>query len=381
MDQQFPFLDLSRQRKELETEINEAAQRVFSRGVYVLGDEVMDFEREWAQYCGVAACAGLNSGTDAIALALTASGAITQPGVDEVITSPVTAGYTALGILQAGGVPVFADVNAADLLIDANSIERAITPRTKAIVPVHLYGQIAQMENIFGIATRHGIKVIEDAAQAHGAWRNEPRHGNFPRTAAFSFYPTKNLGAYGDAGAVVSDDTDLIEQIKNLRQGGHPLAMEQTSFGGNSRLDELQAAMLRIKLKYLDDWNERRRRWAALYSENFSGSATIIPVSQPGRRNAHHLFVVQTEFRDELQNYLAENLIPSMVHYPIPLHKTNLFSRGSDNPTLRVAEAAAGRILSLPLNSHSFESEILKIVEFVLKFNSTLAGAVSLQGK
>ena len=377
MDRQFPFLDLSRQHKELETEINEAAQRVFSGGAYVLGAEVADFEREWAKYCGVAACAGVNSGTDAIALALTASGAITQPGFDEVITTPLTAGYTALGILRAGGVPVFADVNAGDLLIAANSIGRAITARTKAIVPVHLYGQIAEMEDIFVIASRHGIKVIEDAAQAHGAWASETRYSNFPRTAAFSFYPTKNLGAYGDAGAVVSDDPDLIDRIKNLRQGGHPLAMEQTSVGGNSRLDEMLAAILRVKLKHLDDWNERRRRWADLYSANFGSSETVTPVSRSRQPNAHHLYVIQTEFRDELQNYLAENLIPSMVHYPIPLHKTKLFSRGSDDPTLPVAEAAVERILSLTLNSHSFESEILRTVEFVLKFNSTLASAVS----
>jgi dTDP-4-amino-4,6-dideoxygalactose transaminase len=370
MDQSFPFLDLSRQHKEIETEINEVLRKVLSKGIYILGDEVSTFELEWAEYCGAAGSAGINSGTDAISLALTASGAITNPGVDEVITSSFSAGYTALAILQAGAVPVFADVNADDLLINAGSFEQLITSNTRAIVPVYLYGQTPEMEAIFGIANRYGLRVIEDAAQAHGAWRNKTYPKSSPRIAAFSFYPTKNLGAYGDGGAVVSDDKKLIEEIKSLRQGGHPSAMDKSVTGRNSRLDEIQAAILRIKLKYLDNWNDRRRRWAEIYTQMLGATDAVLPVSDLGRANAHHLYVIQSKLRDELRSFLAANNIPTMVHYPTPLHKLKLFERQTGAEKRPVAEAATKRVLSLPLNSHSLEREVVRTAESILRFNA-----------
>src|SRR5215218_6061458 len=236
------FLDLRREHEEVGDEVRAAVERVLDGGVYILGREVEAFEREWARFCGAAASAGVANGTDALALALVASGAVRPGRRDEVITAPLTAGYTALAIQNAGGVPTFADVD-----------------------PVHLYGRLAEMEAVCDFAERRGLVVVEDAAQAHGARLGRRRAGAWGQAAAFSFYPTKNLGAYGDGGAVTSDDAGVIERVRELRQGGHPSAMLGRVAGRNSRLDELQAATLRVKLRRLDAWNRRRRRLAATY--------------------------------------------------------------------------------------------------------------------
>ena len=247
-------------------------RRVVGGGVYVLGREVEAFEEEWARDCGARGAAGVGSGTDALSLALIASEAVRPGRGDEVITSPLTAAYTALAIVKAGGVPVFADIDPDAYTLDPEAIRRAVTPRTRAVVPVHLYGQMAEMEAIADFAARQGLVVIEDAAQAHGARLRGRPVGAHSQAAAFSFYPTKNLGAYGDGGAVVSNDAALVERVKLLRQGGHARALREQVAGLNSRLDEFQAALLRVKLKHLPGWNERRRHLAASYHEALAGA-------------------------------------------------------------------------------------------------------------
>src|ERR687890_716189 len=246
------FLDLRRGHEEVAAGVGAAFERVLDGGAYILGREVEAFEREWARFCGAAACAGVGNGTDALALALRASGAVRPGGRDEVITAPLTAGYTALAVADAGGVPVFADINPDTYTLDPRGLERALTPRTRAIVPVHLYGRMSDIEAVCEFAARRGLVVVEDAAQAHGARRGGRAAGAWGHAAAFSFYPTKNLGAYGDGGAVTSNDARLVERVKELRQGGHDAATAGSVAGRNSRLDELQAAAPRVKIKKLN---------------------------------------------------------------------------------------------------------------------------------
>ncbi|HZS04931.1 MAG TPA: DegT/DnrJ/EryC1/StrS family aminotransferase [Blastocatellia bacterium] len=242
-----PFLDLTRAHREVESEINDAIARVLGSGFYLLGPEMEAFEAEWAQFCGARGAAATANGTEALALALIASGAVRPGRGDEVITTPLTAAYTALAVISAGGVPVFADIDPQTYTLDPDAIEAAITPRTRAIMPVHLYGRMAEMAEISEIAARHDLIVIEDAAQAHGARTDDEWPGTHSLAAAWSFYPTKNLGAYGDGGAVTSNDTALIERIRVLRQGGQAAAIRGTVAGCNSRLDELHAAVVMKK--------------------------------------------------------------------------------------------------------------------------------------
>ena len=364
-----PFLDLSRQHKEIEAELREAVGTVLARGSFVLGEEVARFESEWATYSGATGCAGVASGTDAVSLALLASGAITAGQGDEVITPALSAGYTALAIVQAGAIPVFADVDPATLLIDPASVERLITSRTRAIVPVHLYGQICDIDALTDLARKHDLKIIEDAAQAHGAWRIDGSKREHHRTAAFSFYPTKNLGACGDGGAVVSDDVELIDRVKMLRQGGHQEALMQSTVGRNSRLDEIQAAILRVKLRRLDEWNQRRSRLAGICDELLASSEHVRLVQRlPGAAHANHLYVIRTEARDDLRGFLSARRIETAVHYPVPLHRASLFAHGGSPQQLDASDAAAAEVVSLPMNSHSEEWEIAAAAKAILEF-------------
>ena len=246
-----PFLDLRRQLEEIGAEVDEALRRVLRGGAYILGPEVEAFEEEWARFCGARFAAGVGNGTDALALALLASGAVRPGAGDEVVTTPLTAAYTALAILNAGAVPVFADVDPQTLTLSPAALDAAVTPRTRAVIPVHLYGQTADISGIHAVAARHELFILEDAAQAHGASYRGKLTGGLGLAAAFSFYPTKNLGAYGDGGAVTSNNEELIERVKTLRQGGHAAALGGEVAGLNSRLDEAQAAVLRVKLKRL----------------------------------------------------------------------------------------------------------------------------------
>lgn len=369
MNIRVPFIDLKRQNREIRTEIETSIGEVLRKGVFILGEEVERFEDEWAEFCAAAAAAGVNNGTDALELALTASGAVRRGKGDEVITSPLTAGYTALAIVNAGGVPVFADIEPNTLTIDPNKLEQAITPRTRAIMPVHLYGRMCGMNAIAETAAKYDLRIIEDAAQAHGAMSDGKRAGGFGTAAAFSFYPTKNLGALGDGGAVVSRDSELIERVKNLRQGGHHAAMQSHQAGLNSRLDEMQAAILRVKLRRLDEWNARRRQTAKIYDEILSGAASLKTFPAAGNPDSHvfHLYVVQTENRERLREHLLSRGIETAIHYPFPLHRQPLFRR-VEQPALPVAEAAGDEILSLPLYAQITAEEVREVAETILDF-------------
>ena len=366
-----PFLDLTRQDAEIAAVTMSALERVARGGQFILGPEVSAFEEEWARYCGCAASAGVGNATDALSLALRASGAI-QPSVrDEVITTPLTAGYTALGIRGARGVPVFADIDPRTFTIDPAAVEKRITGRTCAIVPVHLYGQMADMPAICDIAKRHGLVVIEDAAQAHGARLEGLAPGAYGAAAAYSFYPSKNLGALGDGGAVVSNDEGLIERIKTLRQGAHPAAMAGTAEGVNSRLDELQAAVLRARLKHLDRSTGARRALARMYDTLL---ANVPRVSRPHvvepDAHVHHLYVVRHPERDRLRDHLANAGIGTLVHYPFLLHQQPLF-RESRPVACPNAERAVGDVVSLPLHPLLGDVEVKAVVDAIATFERT----------
>lgn len=363
-----PFLDLARQHKEIEIELAAALSGVMNRGNFILGPEVSAFEEEWASYCDAHAAAAVGSGTDALALALVASGAVRKGLGDEVITSTLTAAYTALAIMNAGGVPVFADIDPRTYTLAPAAIEAAITSRTRAIVPVHLYGQLADMSSICDIAARHGLVVIEDAAQAHGARLAGRPVRDEVRASAFSFYPTKNLGACGDGGAVVSKDPDLIARVKSLRQGGHPAALQGETEGRNSRLDEMQAALLRIKLKRLDAWNHRRRMLADTYEEALRCAPRLqLPSVREPQAHVFHLYVVEHPERDGLRAHLAACGIETMVHYPFLLHQQKLFSHGARRE-LSCAESIAGRIMSLPLYPQLTDEEVRAVADAIIEF-------------
>jgi dTDP-3-amino-3,4,6-trideoxy-alpha-D-glucose transaminase len=365
-----PFLDLRRQHQEIEAESMSALARVMKGGAYILGREVEAFEDEWARFCGVGGAAGTANGTDALSLALIASGAVRPNAQDEVITSTLTAAYTALAILNAGARPVFADINPQTYTIDPEAIEKAITPRTRAIVPVHLYGQMADMRSINEIAAHYGLTVIEDAAQAHGACWSGKSVGAHSVAAAFSFYPTKNLGAAGDGGAVVSNDLGLIERVKTLRQGGNASALQGAVAGRNSRLDEIQAALLRVKLGHLKKWNEQRRTLAHLYGQRLGRHApSLIFPSVPAQpeMHVHHLYVIQHQERAPLRAFLAERGIETMIHYPYLLHQQPLF-RPSARQSLPVAEQVAEKILSLPLYPQLSIAEMNAVCDALLEF-------------
>ena len=357
-----PFLDLRRAHREIEVEIRAAIDGVLNRGVFILGSEVEAFEEEWAGHCGVAGAAGVASGTDALSLALIASGAVRPERGDEVIIPPLTAAYTALAILNAGGVPVFADIDPHNYTLDPGAVRAAITSRTRAIVPVHLYGAMAEMAEINDIAMRHGLVVIEDAAQAHGA-----RAGAQGHAAAFSFYPTKNLGAYGDGGAVISNDLALIERVKILRQGGHPAALQDQIAGRNSRLDEMQAAILRVRLKRLEEWNRQRQALAGFYDEGLRDTRLVLPLSREPEAHVYHLYVVRHPERDRLRAYLAEQGIETLIHYSSLLSEQPLFRHGGQRD-LPVSAMVASSILSLPLYPQLSIAEAQAVVGAILEF-------------
>jgi dTDP-4-amino-4,6-dideoxygalactose transaminase len=370
------FLDLRRQHEEVSTDARAAAERVLAGGSYVLGREVEAFEREWARFCGVRACAGVANGTDALALALLASGAVRPGRRDEVITAPLTAGYTALAVLNAGGLPVFADVDPETYTLDPRSLERALTPRTRAVLPVHLYGQMADIEAVCEFAKRRGLVVVEDAAQAHGARLRGRRAGSWGHAAAFSFYPTKNLGAYGDGGAVTSDDASLIERVRELRQGGHPSALAGRVAGRNSRLDELQAALLRVKLARLDAWNRRRRQLAGLYQRLLKRGVKrlVLPSARRGAgSHVFHLYVVSHPERERLRAHLSARGVETLIHYPSALHLQPLFRR-TERPALPTAEKLSGEVLSLPLYPQLREDELHVVAAAVLEFEGMRDG-------
>ena len=341
-------------------EIDFAIQSVLDRGRYILGDEVRLFEAEFAAYIGVRFGIGVASGTDALCLALKACGV--GPG-DEVITTSHTAVATVAAIELTGAIAVVADIEPQYYTLNPDKVERLVTRRTKAVLPVHLYGQPADLLPILEIARRVGIRVIEDCAQAHGAEFTGQRVGSFGDMACFSFYPTKNLGAFGDGGIVVTNDAALAERVQSLRQYGWARRYVSELAGMNSRLDELQAAALRVKLRYLDEANSSRRRLARLYDQAFSETELNAPASRPESTHVYHLYVVSSGRRDDLLAYLNSIGIGALVHYPVPVHLQPAYHgrlRGSSE--VPETERAAQQVLSLPMYPGLSEADLQSVI-------------------
>lgn len=356
-----PFNNLRPIHEAYANEIREAVERVLHSGWFILGPEVEAFEHNLATYLGANAAVGVANGTDAIELALRAAG-IGQG--DEVVTVSHTAVATAAAIERAGGTVRFADIDPVTYCISPAAAEAAITPRTKAIVAVHLYGHPADMTALVRICERHGLVLVEDCAQALGArWQGQPV-GTFGHLAAFSFYPTKNLGACGDAGAVVTNDTSLAERVRRLRCYGQARRDEHVERGINSRLDEIQAAILSVKMQHLTVEAENRRALVGHYREHLSG--VTLPTEHPDAEHAYHLYVIRHPRRDELRRHLDECGIGTLIHYPIPIHRQPAFTDlGYEAGSLPVTEAAAKEIVSLPLYWGLSESDIRRIAEAV----------------
>lgn len=349
-----------------QTEIDEAMQRVLDRGQYILGEEVKAFEAEFAAYLGVTQAWGVGSGTEALHLALAACGV--GPG-DEVITVAHTAVATVSAIELLGAAPVLVDIDPATFTLDPAQLAGVISPRTKAIIPVHLYGQPADLAQILEIARRHHLRVIEDCAQAHGAVYHAKRAGAWGDMACFSFYPTKNLGAIGDGGAVVTSDPALGERVRLLREYGWAERYVSHIPGWNSRLDELQAAILRVKLRYLDSDNAARARLAARYAAGLSGLTLTLPVRCDNRTPVYHLYVIRSPHRAELQAFLREQGVGALVHYPVPVHQQPAYQnrlRGSE--ALPETERAAREVLSLPMYPELSEAEVRVVIDAIARF-------------
>ncbi|QEE25647.1 DegT/DnrJ/EryC1/StrS family aminotransferase [Rhodanobacter glycinis] len=364
-----PFLDLKAPHVELRGEIDAAIDRVVSSGWYILGPEVDAFEAEYAAYCGASHCVGLANGLDALHLALRAMDV--GPG-DEVIVPSNTYIATWLAVSQCGATPVPVEPVEATYNIDPALIEAAITSRTKVILPVHLYGQPADMDPILAIARKHGLRVLEDAAQAHGARYKGRRIGSHGDVVAWSFYPGKNLGALGDGGAITTNDAKLADRIHVLRNYGSRVKYVNEVQGYNSRLDPIHAAVLRVKLKYLDEWNARRAALAVQYLQGLTGAGLVLPQVPAWADPAWHLFVVRNPQRDALQKHLTDAGVGSLIHYPIPPHKQQAYSeRCWPTISFPIASRIADQILSLPMGPHLTEVQLRSVIEAVASWVPT----------
>jgi dTDP-4-amino-4,6-dideoxygalactose transaminase len=360
---QIPLVDLKAQYATIRSEVDAAIQTVLDEAGFILGPQVDRFEHEFAAFCKVKHCVSVASGTDALHLILRGLGV--GPG-DEVIVPAFTFIATALGVTSAGATPILVDVRKEDALLDANKIRAAITPRTKAILPVHLYGRCADMDAIRAIATEHDLKIVEDAAQAHGASYKGTPAGGLGAAAAFSFYPGKNLGAYGDGGAITTNDDALADRLRLLRNWGSRKKYHHEEPGLNSRLDTLQAAVLSVKLRHLADWNERRRKIAASYDAALHGRADYrFPSDQPGSTPVFHLYVVRTANRDAILRRLNENAIHAGIHYPFPIHRLAAYRHLDRKGDLRESEAWAAECLSLPIYPELTDAQISRIISLM----------------
>jgi dTDP-4-amino-4,6-dideoxygalactose transaminase len=358
-----PFVDLARTHEAIRTELDAAVAGVVDTSSFILGPDVEAFEREWAAYCGAEHAVGVSSGTAAIALVLEGLGI--GPG-DEVIAPALTFIATVLPVVQLGATPVLVDCDPETATIDPGAVEAASTARTKAILAVHLYGQPADMDALQAIASAAGIPLIEDAAQAHGARYEGRRAGSLGRAACFSFYPSKNLGAFGDGGAVVTDDAELAGRIRILRDLGQVRKYEHVLPGRNERLDTLQAAVLRRKLGHLDEWNASRRVAAATYAEALAGLDLELPLEADGREHVWHLYVIRADDRDGIRAALAEAAVATGLHYPLPLHlEPILAGLGYERGAFPAAEDWSFRGLSLPMFAGIEHAEVEAVAEAV----------------
>jgi dTDP-4-amino-4,6-dideoxygalactose transaminase len=366
-----PFVDFPAHLAPLRAEIDAALARVLDSGWFILGPEVEAFERELAAAVGAPHAIAVGNGTDALELALTSLDV--GPG-DEVVTSPLTAAFTALAVVSVGARPVFADVDRETLNVSPEAVARAITPRTKALMPVHLYGHPADLDPILALGRERGLPVIEDACQAVGALYKGRAVGTLDGLGALSFYPTKNLGALGDGGAVLVSDRERAERLRKLRNGGQSDRYRHVLAGRNSRLDEMQAAVLRVGLRHLHDWTERRRGLAELYRRELEGAPVRLLREQPYARSVYHLFVVRHPRRDALVAALKEQGVGTLVHYPIPLHLQPAFAALGGKPgDLPVAEEAAGEVFSLPFYPELSDAQARSVAAAVRTASEALA--------
>ena len=376
--QSIPLVDLKKQYQSIKTEIDEAIQRVLDSQQFILGSEVSEFEKEISIYCNVKYAIGVSSGSDALLVALMALGI--KPG-DEIITSSYSFFATAGAIARLGAKPVFVDIEPESYNIDPNKIEELITSQTKAIIPVHLYGQMANMNEISKIAKENSIDLIEDAAQSIGADINRLTAGSFGKMGCFSFFPTKNLGAYGDGGLITTNDDQIAKKLFSLRNHGFSKKYHSEILGGNFRLDSIQAAILRVKLRHLNKWNSSRQGNASIYKQFFGNQNNLgtnqnthkirMPIEAPGYKHVYNQFVVRVTNRDELYKYLKNNHIGSEIYYPIPLHQQPCFNaNGQANKNLVQSELAANETIALPIYPEMTESMIEKVVTTISEFYS-----------
>lgn len=360
-----PYLDLKAQYRSIKPEIDAAIARVLESCQFVLGSEVAGFEQEFATYCGTAECIALNSGTSALHLALLAAGV--GPG-DEVITVPFTFIASVAAITYAGARPVLVDIEPRSFNMDPAAIEAAVTPRTKAILPVHLYGQTADMDPILAVARRHGLVVIEDAAQAHGAKYKERAAGSLGDIGCFSFYPAKNLGAYGEGGAITTNNAEYARTIRMLRDWGQDRKYHHVLRGYNYRMEGFQGAILRVKLRHLEKWTEARRALARKYDQLLAACGLELPAEMPWARHVYHVYTLRAEDRNGLQAALLAEGIQTAVHYAVPAHLQPAFADlGYAKGSLPQAEAAAQQVLSLPMYPELSAQAMSQVAEAVKK--------------
>ena len=364
-----PILDLKAQYRGIKNELDAAVLRVLENAQFILGPEVAAFEEEFARYCGAAEAVGVNSGTSALHLALLAAGI---GAGDEVITSPFTFVATAAAIVYTGARPVFVDIDPASFNIDVQQIERAITPRTRAILPVHLFGQPADMDAIMDIARRRGLLVIEDAAQSHGAEYKGRRVGGIGAMGCFSFYPGKNLGACGEGGAVVTNDAAYARQIRLLRDWGSERKYIHDVKGYNYRMEGMQGAILRVKLRHLEQWTEARRAHADRYGELLAGCGVRLPAAMPYARHVYHVYSIRSADRDTLRAALQQREIQTGVHYPVPIHLQPAYADlGRTRGAFPMAEQAAAEVLALPIYPEMSDAQLQEVAAAVRAASGT----------
>lgn len=358
------FVDLAAAYQEQKSEIDSAVQKVLENGNFILGSPVSDFERSFADYCSARHCIGIDNGTNALEIALRAIGVRED---DEVIIPCNTFIATALAVSAIGAKPVLVDVNEHTFLMDLSKIEASITKRTRCIIPVHLFGQLVNMDAVWNIARSHQIMILEDACQAHGA-SGELKAGTIGAAACYSFYPAKNLGCAGDGGAITTNIDSVANKIRSYRNYGSREKYFHEEIGTNARLDSIHAAILNIKLSKLDEWNERRNKAATMYNEMLREIGDIeTPKTSYGNYHVYHLYVIKTHFRDKLQEYLKENGIPTQIHYPIPIHKQKCYPE-FNKLSFPVTEKLAKTMLSLPMHPHLTAEQIEFICDTIKKF-------------